>query len=281
MSASFVGTARRTLLGLPRHLLLIVVSAMFAYPIVWTFLTSVKTPGEITSSPWGMPETIQFGNFVKAWSLIGMDRLLFNSIIVATTATIASTLIAFCAAYAIARSKSRVVRGVYIALLAALFFPIDVAMVALFVELRDMRLLNTYMGLILPYVAFNMPLSVLILSNGIRQIPSEILDSSKVDGANSWQALWLIVFPIAWPTVAAAAVLAFVGNWNEFLVALIVASNPSVQTLPVGIAVSINRQFPQYDLMFSGIVVSMIPMLIVFIALQRQFVAGITSGSVK
>jgi raffinose/stachyose/melibiose transport system permease protein len=272
---------RRWLAAVPLHLVLIVFAAIFVYPILWTLMTAFKTPGEIAQTPWGLPGGLYFANFVEAWQRIQMGKLLTNSAIVSVTATVLSTLVALLAAWSIARSRNVFIAGARLVFLGAMFFPIDIAMVSLFIELRDLKFLNTYQGLIAPYMAFNLPLSILILTNAIKEVPVEILDSAKVDGANSWQMLWRIVMPIVWPSITAAAVLAFVGNWNEFLVALIATSNPKVQTLPVGIAGFINRTQPQYNLLFAGIVVSMIPMVIVFVALQRQFIAGVTGGAVK
>jgi len=267
--------------AVPMHLALIIFAALFAYPLIWTLLTAFKTPAEITQNPWGLPGSVYVTNFVSAWQSIEMGKLLVNSAIVSVSATALSTAVALVAAWGIVRSRNAFTAAIRIVFLGAMFFPIDIAMVSLFLELRDMKLLNTYQGLILPYIAFNLPLSILILTNAVREVPTEILDSAMVDGANSWGTLWLIVTPIVWPSITAAAVLAFVSNWNEFLVALIATSNPAVQTLPVGLASFLSTTRPQYNLLFAGIVVSTIPMIVVFVALQRQFVAGVTAGSIK
>lgn len=272
---------RLPLASIPLHLILIVAAAIFVYPLLWTLMTAFKSPAEIAQSPWGIPRGFDFSNFVEAWQRIQMGKLLVNSAIVSISATVLSTIVAILAGYSIARSRNRLMTAAQLLFLGAMFFPIDIAMVSLFIELREMKLLNTYQGLILPYVAFNLPLSILIITNAVKEVPGEILDSAYVDGANSWQLLWRIVVPIIWPSVTAAAVLAFVANWNEFLVALIATSNPKVQTFPVGIAGFLNRNYPEYNLLFAGIIISMIPMIVVFVALQRQFVAGVTGGAVK
>jgi raffinose/stachyose/melibiose transport system permease protein len=263
------------------HVALIVVAAFFIYPLLWILMTAFKSPAEIARSTWDIPHGLDFANFIQAWQMIKIDRLLFNSLFVSVTATMASTGFALAAAYSLARSQNRLLSLARLLFLGAMFFPLDIAMVSLFVELRSLRLLNTYAGLIAPYIAFNLPISVLILTKAIRQVPGEILDSATVDGANSWQILWRVLTPVIWPSIAAAAVLSFVNNWNEFLVALIATSNPAVKTLPVGIAGFLNRTNPQYNLLFAGIVISTVPMIAVFLTLQRQFIAGITSGAVK
>ena len=284
MSALILPLRKRSLpkfTTLALHAILVLVAAFFIYPLAWILMTAFKSPADIARSPWSVPQALDFANFVQAWQIIKMDRLLFNSLFVSITATVATTLFAMAAAYSLVRSQNRLLSLARILFLGAMFFPLDIAMVSLFVELKSLKLLNTYAGLIAPYIAFNLPISVLILNKAIRQVPGEILDSATVDGANSWQVLWRVLTPVIWPSIAAAAVLAFVNNWNEFLVALIATSNPDVKTLPVGIAAFLNRTDPQYNLLFAGIVISTVPMIVVFLTLQRQFIAGITSGAVK
>ena len=274
-------SSSKAIARLPLHLVLCVVAAIFVYPMVWTVLTAFRSPAEFALSPWALPTGLYLSNFVEAWNLIGIGRLLLNSLVVSLGATTLACLFGLMAAYAIVRSRSRAIMAVQLLFLAAMFVPFDVMMVSLFVSLRQMGMLNTYPGLIGPYVALNLPLIILILTNAVREVPGEIIESAKIDGANSWQILFGMIAPIIWPSIAAAAVLSFVGNWNEFVIALVAMPSPTMQTLPVGIAGFINPTMPRYELTFAGIVISMVPMLVVFVTLQRFFLAGVTAGAVK
>lgn len=263
------------------HMTLGIAVLVVAFPLLWTVISALKTPSEFYAAPWALPGRPSFDNFVTAWARADMGRLLINSGVVSAASTILTIVAGILAAFAFARSRSRAARLLYLVLLAGLFIPLDLIMLPLFIELRALGLISNYLGLILPYSAVSLPLAVLILTQAVRTVPRDLIDSATMDGAGPVAALRHVVIPLASPGILAAGTLTFVTSWNEFLLALVIMRDPDMRTIPVGLTAFTNPQLRENHLILAAIVISAIPTLLVFAIFQRQFMRGITAGALK
>jgi multiple sugar transport system permease protein len=264
---------------------LIVLVVNGVYPLVWMFLTSLKTELELTERPvpinW-LPATPQFGNYAEVFAAQPFAQFFFNSMIVATLSTILCVLVATFAAYALSR-LNLASRGVLMVLIvAASIFPVVSLIVPLYQAMNSLGWLNTYMALIIPYAAFSLPISILTLTAFFQGIPFELEDAAMVDGCSRLGALWRIIVPLSAPGVATAAIIAFVNAWNEFLLALTFARSQSVKTIPPAI-VDFQSQFGgfQWEVVSAAIIVAIIPVVVIILVFQQRIISGLTSGSVK
>jgi multiple sugar transport system permease protein len=250
-------------------------------PFAWLALTSLKSPDQVVSRPptW-LPDldTTFFGAIFRRH---GLAIYLRNSAVVAGATTLLTVLLAAPAAYALARLRVRFRRTILALVLAASMFP-QVALVGgLYRLLAGLGLLNSYPGLFLPYSAMTLPLAIWVLTSFFRRIPVELEEAAQVDGCGPLGVLGRIFVPVAAPALFTVIILVFIYAWNEFFFALLITTDPAVQTLPVGIA-----KFPgQYEVpwgeLAAAAVVATIPLVLLVLLLQRRIVAGLTAGAVK
>lgn len=204
-----------------------------------------------------------------------------NSVVVATATTILCVAIASCCAYALARLRFRGRRLVLGAMLAVSMFPQISIVAPLYLLLRDIGLIDTYPGLVLPYLTFALPLAVWLLVSYFRQLPTELEDAAIVDGASRLRALWEIVLPLAAPGIATTAILTFVYCWNEFLFALSFTVTHERQTVPVAVALFRGQFQIPWGQILAATIVTTLPVLVLVAAFQRRILTGLTAGSVK
>jgi ABC-type glycerol-3-phosphate transport system permease component len=204
-----------------------------------------------------------------------------NSLVVATSTTILCVVIASLCAYALARLRFRGRRVVLGAMLAVSMFPQMSIVAPLYLLLRDVGLIDTYPGLVLPYLTFALPLAVWLLVSYFRQLPTELEDAALVDGASRLRALWEVVLPLAAPGIATTAILTFVYCWNEFLFALSFTVTHERQTVPVAVALLRGQFQVPWGQILAATIVTTLPVLLLVAAFQRRILSGLTAGSVK
>lgn len=279
------GRSRRRATGQTNPILrLLVLSALtivFTYPFVWMVLSSLKTPETFFTAFFALPETLNFQNYAEAWSS-GMAGYLFNSIVV-TSGTVALVLV-LCLplAYALARLQFPGRRVIFAGFLIVLFVPMPLAIIPLYELVAKLGLINTYAAMILPYAAGALPFAVVFTTAYFRTLPLELDEAATLDGANPGQAFFHVALPLARPAIATVVILTFFGAWNELLVALTLTQSASVRTIPVGLlsfspAYGV-ADFPQ---MFAALTIATLPVFIVFVIFQRQFIAGLVQGVFK
>ena len=264
------------------HAALIVISVVFAYPLVWMVLGAFKTQGSFYTNLWGLPTHWQWSNFSAAWTVGRMGRYLLNSVIVSVVSVGLVLFLSYPLAYAIARLKF-IGHNVVLAMFAVtLFIPGQLLIVPLFALEADLGIIDTYWALILPYVASGLPFAVVFATTYLRTIPLELEEAAIIDGCNPGQVLVRIMLPISRPAFATLVVFTFLNVWNEFVLALTVTQSDSVRTLPVGL-LNFSQQFgtTNYPQLFASLTLSAIPVVAVFLACQRQFVRGLIAGAVK
>ena len=253
------------------------------FPMMWLIFSSFKTDQEIFFSPWAMPEAPQWDNFVRAWTEARIGEYFFNTMLVIVPAIFFTLLVAAMAAYVIARFPFPGNRALFYFFLAGMLFPVFLALVPLFFLLRDIKLLNTFSGLVLVYIAYSLPFTVFFLTGFFRTIPSEFHEAAIIDGANQYQVFFRIMLPLAKSGLLSMAIFNFLGMWNQYILPLILISNSDNYVLSQGLAfLSLQQRYENdWSGLFAAITLIMIPTLAVYIIFQGQIQKGLTAGALK
>lgn len=250
-------------------------------PFVWMALASVKSEGEIRRVPptW-WPEAPTLDNFRELFERLDFPQFFTNSTLVAAAVTLGNLVFCSMLGYVLAKSDFAGKKLLFRVVLGTLMIPGMVTLVPLFVLVANMGLVNTYGGLILPFLAA--PFGVFLMRQFFLGIPDELIDAARVDGASEARIFVQIVVPLAKPALATLAILTFLGSWNNFLWPLVAATTEDKYTLPVALALySTGQNQTDYGLLLAGAVVVVVPVLIVFLLLQRYFVQGIAMTGIK
>jgi N-acetylglucosamine transport system permease protein len=270
------------------YLVLLSYLGVVTYPMFWLLYTSLKTDREIFLAPFSLPDwaNLQWENFSRAWTLGHFGDYFLNSTLLTIATVVLSLLFSAMAAYALSRFAFRGARPIFFYFLAGLMIPLQLAIVPLFFQMKDMQLLNSRLGLLLVYVAFGMPFAIFILTGFFRSLPSSLHESALMDGAGELRAFWSIMLPLARPGLITVGIFTFLGTWNEFFMAFMFLSGEGSQelrTLPLGLAnITIVSQYrSDWGMAFAGLVLMMVPTLAVYGLLQRHLTKGITVGALK
>lgn len=270
----------RRVTGGTSHVILLVFSLIVVYPIVWMVFASLKDQSELFQNIWGLPHSAAWGNYRDAWVTAGLGRALFNSVVVALSVVVVVILISAPAAYALAKFRLRFMTAIFLIFILTMQAPVPV--IPLYVLLVKLRLTDSYIGYVLPLAAGGLPLAIFVFRSFFLTIPRELEEAAVVDGATRLGAFVRIVMPISTPAVATVAILQFLAAWNEYFLALILLRSPEIRTLPLAIQVFF-YEFGRSDWgpVFAALTVGTIPMIVVYVFLQRWFVRGLTAGAVK
>ncbi|PNS08211.1 carbohydrate ABC transporter permease [Solilutibacter silvestris] len=260
--------------------LLAVIAVLSLGPLLWMLSVSFMHPGEASHFPAPLlPSTPTLDNYRQLFDRAGMGRHFINSLAIASGVMVMSLLMNTLAGYAFAKLRSRGRDRVFRSLLAALVIPAQVAMMPLFLLLKQMGLVNTYLGAMVPGLAGIF--GIYLVRQYARSIPDELLEAARIDGAGEWRIFWQIALPVLKPILVTLAIFGFLGAWNDFMWPLIVLGDQAQQTLPVALA-SLSREHVQdNELMMAGSVVTILPVLVLFLMLQRYYIQGLLVGSVK
>jgi raffinose/stachyose/melibiose transport system permease protein len=263
------------------YLALAVVLGETLYPLVWVLFGSFKTKDDMINNVWGPPRHLVLQNFADAWRIADMGSRILNSVMVTASALLILVAVATPCAYAAARLRFRGRGVVVVAVIAAMLVPPQVMAIPLFMVARDLGLINSRFGIAVIYAATSLPLSVFILRSFFLTLPADLEDAGRVDGASRWTILTHIMLPLIRPGVALVLIFGFIEIWNDFFLAFLLLREKAVQTIPLGLV----NFFQQYDslwnLYFAALTITTLPVIAVFVAMQRQFIAGLTAGAVK
>lgn len=265
------------------NLLTILLSAVWLAPFFWMISTAMKTKAEIfTSPPSWLPATLNFDNFISAWNAAPFATYYFNSFLVASATTVVTLLIASMGGYALARlpfpGRGLIVGG----MLTTTIIPFQVLLIPFFILMTALKLVNSPVGLVLAYVAIILPFAVFMFRAYFMDLPREIEESARIDGCSWLGVYWRIALPTARPAIAAVGIYTFIESWNEFFIALIMTSNDSLRTLPVGLALfNENGIGISWGELMASSMTATVPAVVVFLIMQRQLIAGLTGGAVK
>lgn len=267
------------------HVALILGLIVVIAPFVWMVLGSIKTTGELRQDPptW-LPQDPTVANYTELFDRLNFARFFFNSAVVAFAVTGASLLFSSMLGYALAKLEFPGKRALLVVMLGTLMVPALVTFTPLFVLVSNMGLVNTHAGMILPTLAgaSGVAFGGFLMRQFISGIPDDLLDAARVDGAGEYRIFFGVVLPLCGPALATLGILTFLAAWNNFLWPLVVASTEDMYTLPVAIALfSIGQQETDLGLLLAGSVVVVLPVVLVFLVLQRHFTQGIATTGFK
>jgi N-acetylglucosamine transport system permease protein len=254
-----------------------------ALPLLWAVMSSFKTDDALFSHPWLPSLDIQLSNFSKAWSRAHLGRYFLNTIIVVGFGVTLTILFSSMAAYVISRFEFRGKRIVYYLFTAGLAFPVFLALVPLYGIMQSLGLLNSYVGLIIVYVAYSLPFSVFFLTAFFETLPRSIAEAALIDGASHFGVFFRVMVPMARPGLISVGTFNFVGQWNQFLLPLVLVTDPNKFLLSQGIAnLAVSQNYnSSYTVLFAALVLTMIPLVIVYVLFQRWVQEGMTAGALK
>jgi multiple sugar transport system permease protein len=250
-------------------------------PFLWFVLTSLKSPADVAAIPPKLITSWHWGFYQSALAQYHLLNYLLNSVIIAVPTMLITVAFGALAAYAISRFQLRWTELFLLAMLAVSMFPQIAIAGPIWTLLNRLGWLNSYAGLITVYVALNLPLAIWILTTFFRDVPAEVEEAALIDGCSRFQALCKIVLPIAAPGIFTSALLVFTAAWNEFFFALIIMTDPAVQTLPVGIALFPGEYTMPWGEIAAASTVATIPLVLLTLIFQRGIVRGLSAGAVK
>jgi len=269
--------ARNTIL----YAVVVAVCAVMFFPMVWMFYTSLKSNTEIYASAWALPNAPQFGNFVKAWRVGHLGRYVWNSIVCTSTSVFAIVLVSSLAAFAFSRLRFRGRELLFGFFLLGLIIPVQIVLIPLYSAMAQAGLQNTRTSVILPYIAWGLPVSIYILRSFFLTLPFEFEDAARIDGCTTFGLFWRILLPLVRPGLAAVAIFSSLGIWNEVLLAFVFLKDDAVKTLPLGLYAFYGYHITDLNLLFAALTVVTVPMIVLFLIFQRQLIEGLTVGSLK
>lgn len=265
------------------HVLLAVWTIIVIVPFLWVVLSSFKTTKEILASPFSLPAHWQFDNYAHAWTDAGIRQFFLNTVIVVGVALVLVMLLGAMCAYVLARFTFPGARFIYYLMLAGLTFPIFLAIVPLFFILKNTHLINTLPGLIMVYVAFALPFTVFFLYAFFRTLPDDVYEAALIDGAGEWRTFFRIMLPMARPGIAAVAIFNFLGLWNQFLLPVALNTDQSRYVLTQGMASFASQAGYAVDFgaLFAAVVITVVPVLIVYVIFQRRLEGSVSRGTFR
>ncbi len=269
---------------LPKILGILIVMVFFiicAYPIIWMVLCSLKGEGEFYTNIWGLPETFEFNNYIKAWQQGELGQKFLNSFLVTAGAIILMIPVNCCAAYAIGRLKFKMRSIIYIYLLLGIMIPSGVLGIPTYQVCLALGLNNSLFGLILVYVAGSIAMGVFIMRAFFISLPQGLEEAAMIDGATRFQCFTKIILPLAKPGIVTQIIFSGLGFWNEYYYANLLLTDENLRTLPVAASNFMGRHNIEYTSLFAALVIITVPAIIVYFICQKSFVEGLSAGAMK
>ncbi|MDP9366655.1 MAG: carbohydrate ABC transporter permease [Chloroflexota bacterium] len=264
------------------QLVLLAYAAVVVYPLLIMVVSSLKTTGEIFQNPLDLiPESIRLANYAEAWNQANFATYFKNSVFVSVVSVVVILFFGSMAAYVLARFPFPGNRLIYLLFLAGFMIPIRLAIVPLFIMMRDLRLLDTLWSLVCVYVAGGMPFTIFLLVNFFRHIPRDLEDAAVIDGAGPFQVYYQIMLPLVRPALATVGLFHFLNVWNDFFFPLIFIRSEELRTIPLGISTFFGEYSNDWALLFAGLSISIVPVIIVYLLTSKQFISGLTAGAIK
>ncbi|UCI28465.1 carbohydrate ABC transporter permease [Mesorhizobium sp. B2-8-5] len=263
------------------QLLLAVNAVIMIYPLFVMVASSFKTNAEIFSSPLSLPTHFSTANLEKVWTETNFVRYLANSVGITAASVALILLFSTLAGYAIARYRFRLSSLVLMFFLSGMTVPLKLAIIPLFIQLDTLGLVDSYLGLVLVYVAMGIPSAVFIMTGFLRTLPRELEESARMDGASELRIMWSIMLPLARPAMVIVAIQNAVPIWNDFFFPLVLITSDNLKTLPQGLTVFVGEFTTDWGVLFTGLTLAALPITLLYIVLSKQFISGITQGAVK
>lgn len=280
---------RFSIAKIPIYIVLLFWAFMVIFPMLWSTISSFKTDQEIFFSPWGLPASLQWDNFARAWTKAKLGIFFGNTILVIIPAISLTLLLSSMVAYVLARFEFRGKSVVFYLFLTGMMFPIFLALVPLYFVMQYSGLLNTFHGLIIVYVAYSLPFTVFFLTGFFKTLPGELAEAAMMDGASHYRIFFNVMLPLASPALVSVGIFNFLGQWNQFILPNVLMSNVGLDetqsryVLSQGLYYLYGQQFYQSDWsgLFAAVTLVTIPTLVVYIIFHDRIEAGLTVGALK
>ncbi|QHW35249.1 carbohydrate ABC transporter permease [Paenibacillus rhizovicinus] len=266
----------------PMHLLLGAYVVVMLFPLMWLLLSSFKTNREITVRTWSLPSHFNFGNYKAAWETAHIGSYALNSLYVTLAACFLTLLLSSATAFALSRMKYKgLSKKIHAFILMGLIVPPSAVFIPLYQLVTDVHLINTLRSLILVYCTYALPITIFILHAFMQSIPLELEEAGIIDGLGAAGLFARIVLPVTVPALVTVFILSFIGNWNEYIISQLFVTSDSLRTLPTGMATFNDGYRTNFSSLSAAVIMSIIPVLAVYMFLQRRIIDGMTAGGVK
>jgi len=273
-----MGLSRYTRRTFFRELTLLVIAAIWWVPFYFLVIVSLKPDLEALQSPLSFPQEVDLGNFSTAWHDAALGRSLVNSLVITGGSVLALIAIGSICAYTIARRPGRMSTALYLLFVLGIILPFQLGLVPTYAVMRHLGLVGSYLGIILLYTGIWMPFSVFLYTGFVRALPKEYEEASVVDGASTMRTFRRVVFPLLRPVTGTVAIFTGLIIWNDFFLSLIFLNGTDKTPLPVAVYTFVGAFASRWNLIFAAVIVSLLPVLIVFLFAQRHLIRGFTGG---
>ncbi|MBG6240164.1 raffinose/stachyose/melibiose transport system permease protein [Mycetocola sp. CAN_C7] len=258
------------------------VLALFSLaPLALAWSTAFKTKAQVVSNPYGLPLPPAFENLAEAWTSGRFSQYFLSSLIISLLSVFAMVIVAPLAGYGLARMKFWGRRLVVVVLLIGLTIPITAIILPLYTIMRDLHLLNTYWSVVITHVAVGGPFFAFIMRAFFMRLPEALADAARIDGCSELRVFWNVMLPLVRPGVLTVALLEFLWSWNNLILPLVFLTSENVRTLPVGMLLLTGRFSTDYGLLSAAVLILSLPVIVLFVLFQRNFIEGLASGAVK
>jgi raffinose/stachyose/melibiose transport system permease protein len=266
---------------LAAYILMFFFTVLTVFPLVWLAYSSLKPHAEIMLHPLALPRRPSFDNYLRAWSMGNLGISLVNSFIYTITATLATLFLALAAAFGLTKFNFKSAAFFTGAFALGLMIAVHAVIIPLFILERMVGIINRRIGVILPYVAFDLPMSVMIAISYVKGIPGAIIESAEIDGAKYRYIFWKMIVPLSTPVIATMVILSFLRHWNEFLFVFVFTTRMNLKSLPVAITQFAGRLNIEYGLQYASLVIGILPMMIFYFCYHSQLIKGFGEGALK
>jgi raffinose/stachyose/melibiose transport system permease protein len=264
-----------------RYAILLIFAVIFFVPVIWVWSSALKSSIEIARDPFGLPTNWRWENISKAWNVGHFDRYLGNTVIYCVAIVGGVVALSALAGYALALLPVPARGAVLLVFVLGLMVPFQSVMIPIYYLLRDIHLLETYWAFILPGIALRLPFGIFLMRGFFRGLPPELRDAARVDGAGEWSVFRQIMLPLSIPGLATLIVFQFIWTWNQFLMPLVFVQSDRLRPVSLGTMFFFGRFSADRGMIAAGVTISMLPMIVLYLLLQRRFIEGITAGALK
>jgi raffinose/stachyose/melibiose transport system permease protein len=278
---SWKDRARRLVFPGAQYVILSVVAVLVLAPLVLMWSSAFKSRVEVAVNPLALPTSLNLSNLIEAWTTGRYSKYSLNSVIVTVPTVAGVVALSTLAGYGFERLNLPGKRGLFYLILLGLMVPFQSYMIPLYFDLQRYGLLSTYPAVILPGIALGLPFGVYFMQAFFRSLPAELSDSARVDGCNEFQVFWHIVLPLTAPGISSLTIFTSLWTWNAFLMPLIFLNDEAHRTLPLGLMFFQSRFTSDYALISAGVLITSLPIIVVYLLLQRRFVQGLAAGALK
>ena len=263
------------------YVLLALIAILQILPLIVTFMNSLRADGDIKKIPVGIPTELNISNYSRAWEIGKYGQAFLNSILVSVSVSSIVLASAIISGYFLSRSKIKLKKYLFVYYGVSLSIPVFAFLVPLYYTFANLNLVNSHFGLILTYIAINLPFNILLARTFIMGIPRELDEAAIIDGCSTYQLIWRIIFPLSKPIITTIVLIVFVATWNEFTIANTFLQTQELKTAATKYVLFVTERGSDLAMVYTAAIITMLPIVAAFIALQNYFIEGMTSGSIK